>query len=64
MKLLKNYDDHRFTYDKGSIILKGYFLGQTNQSGDFVYFQYYEANVLSCQYSHLVCATHIKLIEV
>ena len=25
MKLLENYNDHRFQYDRGSIILKGYF---------------------------------------
>ena len=24
----------------------------------------YEPDAISCQYSHLVCATHIKLIEV
>ena len=38
MKLLQDYNDHVFQYDKGSIILKGYFFRQTNQSGDFVYF--------------------------
>ena len=64
MKLLENYNDHRFQYDRGSIILKGYFFKQTNQSEDFVYFEYYELDSISCQYSHLVCATHIKLIEV
>ena len=62
MKLLENYNDHGFPYDRGSIILKGYFFRQTNQSGDFVYFQDYEPNVISFQYSHLVCATRIKLI--
>ena len=64
MKLLENYNDHGFPYDRGSIILKGYFFRQTNQSGDFVYFEDYEPDVISCQYSHLVCAAHIKLIEV
>ena len=64
MKLLKNYDVNGFTYDRGSIILKGYFFQQTHQSGDFVYFKYYEPDVISFQYNHLVCATHIKLVEV
>ena len=64
MKLLENYIDHIFPYDRGSIILKGYFFRQTNQSGDFVYFEDYELDVISCQYSHLVCAACIKLIEV
>ena len=36
MKLLQNYNDHRFQYDRGSIILKGYFFQQTHQIQDFV----------------------------
>ena len=64
MKLLQDYNDHGFQYDKGSIILKGYFFKQTRESGDFVYFEDYEPNSISCQDSHLVCAAHIKLIEV
>ena len=64
MKLLENYNDHEFPYERGSIILKGYFFRQTNQSVDFVYFEDYGPDVISCQYSLLVCATCIKLIEV
>ena len=64
MKLLENYNDHGFQYERGSIVLKGYFFRQTNQSGDFVYFEDYEPDFISCQYSHLVCAARIKLIEV
>ena len=64
MKLLENYNDHRFPYEIGSIILKGYFFRQTNQSGDFFYFEDYKPNGISCQYSHLMCASHINLIEV
>ena len=64
MKLLENYNDHGFQYERGYLILKGYFFRQTNQSGDFVYFEDYELDVISCQYSHLVFAAHIKLIEV
>ena len=64
MKLLENYNDHGFQYEIGSVILKGYFFRQTNQSGDFVYFEDYELDFISFQYSHLVCAAQIKLIEV
>ena len=64
MKLLENYNDHDFPYERGSIILKGYFFRQTNRSGDFFYFEDYELDVMSCQNSHLVCAARIKLIEV
>ena len=64
MKLLENYNDHGFQYDRGSIIWKGYFFKQANQSGDFVYFEEYEPDSISCQYSHLVCEACIKLIKV
>ena len=64
MKLLQDYNDHGFQYDRGSIILKGYFFKQIRQSGDFIYFEDYEPDYISYQYSHLVCATRIKLIEV
>ena len=30
MKLLENYNDPKFLYDRGSIILKGYFFIHTN----------------------------------
>jgi len=64
MKLLEDYDDNVFIYERGSIILKGYFFQETHQTESNVYFQYYQPDVISCQYSHLVCAVRIKLIEV
>ena len=64
MKLLENYDDNGLIYARGSIILKFYFDQKNLQSQDSVYFQDYEPDVISCQYSHLVCATCINLIEV
>ena len=39
MKLLEYCDDNGFIYDRGSIILKGYFSQQTHQSHNIVYFQ-------------------------
>ena len=48
MKLLQNYNDHGFQYDRGSIIVKGYFFRQTHQSGDFFYFEDYEPDSISC----------------
>ena len=63
VKLLENYDDNGFIYDIGSIILKGYFFQQNHHIWDVVYFQDYEPNVISYQYSHLVCVARRKLIE-
>ena len=31
---------------------------------NYVYFQDYELDVICCQYSHLVCASRIKLVQV
>ena len=64
MKLLDDYNDNGFTYERGSIILKGYFFQQTRMNENYVYFQDYEPDVICCQYSHLVCASRIKLVEV
>ena len=57
MKLLVDYNDNEFTYERGSIILKSYFLQQTRMTENYVYFQDYEPDVICCQYSHLVCAS-------
>ena len=51
-------------YERGSNVLKGCFFQETHQTDSHVHFQYYQSDVISCQYSHLVCATCIKLIEV
>ena len=64
MKLLEDYDDKGFIYERGSILLKGYFFQETYQTERDVHFKDYQPDVIWCQYSHLVCAAHIKLIEV
>ena len=64
MKLLEDYDDRGFIYERGSILLKGIFFQETYQTERGVHFKYYQPNVISFQYSHLVCAARIKLIEV
>ena len=64
MKLLEDYDDNRFRYERGSIILKGYCLQQIHMTKNYVYFQDYEPDVIFCQYNHLVCASRIKLVQV
>ena len=64
MKLFGDYDDRGFIYERGSILLKGYFFQETYQIESDVHFKDYQLDVICCQYSHLVCATCIKLIEV
>ena len=64
MKLLEEYDDKGFIYERGSTLLKGYFFQETHQTESDVHFKDYQTGVIWCQYSHLVCLTCIKLIEV
>lgn len=63
MKLFEDYDDNDFIYERGSIILKGYFFQETRETKSNVYFQDFQPNSIGFHYSHLVCAAHIKLIE-
>jgi hypothetical protein len=64
MRLLEDFDDNGFIYERESIVLKVYFFQETHQTNTHVQFQYYQLDATSCQYSHLVYATCIKLIEV
>ena len=64
MKLLEDYDEKGFIYERGSILLKGYFFQETHQTESDVRFKYYQPDVICCQYRNLVCATCIKFIEV
>jgi len=46
MKLLEDYNDKGFIYERGSIILKGYFFQETHQTESDVYFQDYQPYVI------------------
>ena len=63
-EIKEDYDDKGFIYERGSILLKCYFFQETHQIESDVHFKYYQPDVICYQYSHLVCATHIKFIEV
>ena len=64
MRLLKDFDDNKFIYERGYIVLKGYFFQETHQTDTHVHFQNYQSDAISFQYSHLVCAACINLIKV
>lgn len=48
MNLLEDYDDIDFTYERGSIILKGYFFQETHENESNIYFQDYQTDVIIC----------------
>ena len=60
MKLLEDYDDNGFIYERGSIILKSYFFQEMHQFESHVHFQDYQPDAISYQYNYLVCATRIS----
>ena len=64
MKLLEDYYDKCFIYERGSILLKGVFFQETHQTESEVQFKDYKHDFICFQYSHSVCTTRIKLIEV
>jgi hypothetical protein len=64
MKLLVDNDDNCFIYERGSITLKSYLFQETYQIKSHVHFQYYQLDVISFQYSPLVCSACIKLLVV
>ena len=61
MKLLEDYDDKGFIYERGSILLNSYFFQETQQIESEDHFKDYQPDVICFQYSHLVCTTRIKL---
>lgn len=64
MKLWEENDDNYYIYERGYIIIKGYFFQETHQNKRHIYFQDYQPDAISCQCSILVCAMCIKLVEV
>ena len=64
MRLLEYFDDNCFIYERGSIVLKDYFFQETHQTDTHLHFKEYQSDVISFPYSHLVCASCIKLKEV
>ena len=60
MKLLEGYDDKVFIYERGSILLKGYFFQETHQTESDIHFKDYQPNSICCQYSHWVNLIEVK----
>ena len=48
MRLLEDFDDNDFIYERISIVLKYYFFQETHQTDTHVHFQDYHSDVTSC----------------
>jgi len=55
MRLLEDFDDNGFIYERGSIILKGYFFQETHQTDTHVHFQDYQSDVTFKTYVLIFC---------
>ena len=63
-KLVRTYVNGEFTYQVGDLFLMGHIFEKVRRQGDYIIYRYFMPEYISCQYSHLVVATRIHLIEI
>ena len=62
--LVRPYVDGEFTYQVGDLVVMGHFLKKVGRQGDYIIYRDFMPKYISCQYSHLVVASRIHLIEI
>ena len=60
---MQPYVDGKFTYQVGDLVVMGHFFEKVRRQGDYIIYTYFMPEYISCQYSHLVVAAWIHLIE-
>ena len=61
---MQPYVDGEFTYQVGDLFVTGHFFEKVRRQGDYVIYIDFMPEYISCQYSHLVVAAQIHLIEI
>ena len=51
-------------YQIGDLVLMGHFFEKVRRQGDYIIYRDFMPGYISCQYSHLVVASQIHLIEI
>ena len=51
-------------YEVGDLAVMGHFFEKVRRQGDYIIYRDFRPKYISCQYSHLVVATQIHLIEI
>ena len=62
-RLVRPYVDGEFTYQVGDLVVMGHFFEKVRRLGDYIIYRDFMPKYISCQYSHLVVAARIHLIE-
>ena len=63
-RLVRPYVDGEFTYQVGDLVVMGHFFEKVKRQGDYIIYRDFMPEYISCQYSHLVVAARIHLIEI
>ena len=61
---MRLYVDGEFTYQVGDLVVMGHFFEKVRRQGDYIIYRDLMPEYISCQYSHLVAAARIHLIEI
>ena len=61
---MRPYVDGEFTYQVGDLVVLGHFFKKVRRQGDYIIYRDFMPKYISCQYSHLVVASRIHLIEI
>ena len=63
-RLVQPYINGEFTYQVGDLVVMGHFFEKVRRQGDYIIYRDFMHAYISYQYSHLVVATQIHLIEI
>ena len=61
---MRPYVDGEFTYQVGDLVVMGHFFEKVKRQGDYIIYRDFMPEYICCQYSHLVVAARIHLIEI
>ena len=61
---MQPYIDGEFTYQVGDLVVMGRFFEKVRRQCDYIMYINSMHEYISCQYSHLMVATRIHLIEI
>jgi hypothetical protein len=62
-RLVRPYVDGEYTYQVGDLVVMGHFFERVKRQGDCIIYRDFMPEYISCQYSHLVVAAGIHLVE-
>ena len=63
-RMVRPYVDGDFTYQVGDLVVMGHFFEKVKRQGDYIIYKDFMPEYISCQYSHLVVAARIHVIEI